>query len=136
MDKPTTKQKAKSARKGAGVSAWVPPEVSTALDAVAKAEHVTRAQYICRCICQDEKIQKIWIEGGTPQLSSVDQFWLAQAYQVAPAVTLLDSLVMGVEDCQITEGSALDMLCVAEHLFAIRLALEERLAVPTGRSPS
>lgn len=135
MNEPTPKQKAKPVRRGVGVSAWVSPEVSTALDAVAKAEHVTRAQYICRCICQDEKIQKIWIDPGTPQLSSVDQFWLARAYQVARAVTLLDSLVMGVEDCQI-EGSALDMLCVAEHLFAIRLALEERFAVPTGRSPS
>jgi len=135
MDKPTPNQKAKSARKGAGVSAWVSPEVSTALDAVAKAEGVTRAEYICRCICQDEKIQKLWIEGGKPKLSSVEQFWLARAYQVARAVTLLDSLVMGVEDCHL-EGSALDMLCVAEHLFAIRLVLEERFAVPTGRSQS
>ena len=133
MDKPTPNQKARSARKGAGVSAWVSPEVSTALDAVAKAEGVTRAQYICRCIYQDEKIQKLWIEGGKPKLSSVEQFWLARAYQVARAVTLLDSLVMGVEDCHL-EGSALDMLCVAEHLFAIRLVLEERFAVPTGRS--
>ena len=133
MDKPTPNQKAKSARKGAGVSAWVSPEVSTALDAVAKAEGVTRAEYICRCICQDEKIQKLWIEGGKPKLSSVEQFWLARAYQVARAVTLLDSLVMGVEDCHL-EGSALDMLCMAEQLFAIRLVLEERFAVPTGRS--
>ena len=133
MDKPTLNQKAKSARKGAGVSAWVSPEVSAALDAVAKAEGVTRAQYICRCIYQDEKIQKLWMEDGKPKLSSVEQFWLARAYQVARAVTLLDSLVMGAEDCHL-EGSALDMLCMAEQLFAIRLVLEERFAVPTGRS--
>lgn len=125
----------KPVRQRVGVSAWVSTEVSTALDAAAKAEHITRAQYICRCICQDEKIQKIWIEGGKPQLSSVEQFSLAQAYQVARAVTLLDSVFMGIEDCN-SEGTALDMLCVAEHLFAIRLVLEERFSVPTRRSPS
>lgn len=133
MDKPTPNQKAKSARKGAGVSAWVSPEVSTALDAVAKAEGVTRAEYICRCIYQDEKIQKLWIEGGKPKLSSVEKFWLARAYQVARAVALLESLVMEIQDCHL-EGSALDMLRMAEQLFAIRLVLEERFAVPKGRS--
>lgn len=120
--------RARPVRLGKCVSTWVSPQVLTALDAVARSERVTRAEYVSRCICIDEKIQKLWIEddGRTPKISSSDQTRLAIAYQIARASTLLDSLLMGIEECR-SDGSGLDMLTVAEHLHAIQIALEERI---------
>lgn len=120
------KAKAKAVRHGTCVSTWVSPQVLAALDAAAQSKRITRAEYIDRCICIDEKIRKLWIEGEskTPKISSADQTRLAIAYQIARASTLLDSLVMGIEDCRI-QGSGLDMLMVAEHLHAIRITLDE-----------
>ena len=91
---------AKPARLGKCVSTWVSPQVLAALDAVAQSERVTRAEYVSRCICIDEKIQKLWIEGEgrTPKISLANQTRFAVAYQIARASTLLDSLVLGIED--------------------------------------
>jgi len=138
MVKPTLKtisprsSSAKSSASGTVVSSRVSAEVLAALDAVAAAEHLNRGEYISRCICQDEKIQKIWISNEKPKLSSADEFFLAMAHQVARACTLLDSLVMGIEDCR-TESLAVDMLTVAEHLLAIRIQHDQFMALKMGR---
>lgn len=86
MVKPTLKTKsppsasAKSSASGTVVSSRISVEVLVALDAVAAAEHLNRGEYISRCICQDEKIQKIWITNEKPKRSSADEFFLAMAY--------------------------------------------------------
>ena len=125
MAKPTA---ASSARETV-VSARIAPEVFTALNSVAKAEHVNRSVYIARCICQDPKIQQAWLCGQPPDAPPEDAIGLALASAIAGIGTSLDRIAGNIEGRVFKGQSAALFLLVDEHM-AIRAQLDDLLSTP------
>lgn len=119
--------KAKSSDSGTPVSSRIASDVLTALDRVAKAEHVNRSVYIARCICQDPKIQQVWLSGQPPNASPRDAVGLALASAIAGAVTSLDRIAGNIEDC-VGKNRSVDMFRLVDEHMAIRSQLDALLS--------